>query len=112
MYTNTIEIHIWEIAFMDVGERIKSFRVQRNITVNKLANMAGISQSYLREIELGKKQPTVEYLEYICSALDISLKEFFSVDDSDVHPALLTALSKMTTEEQLKLADFINSLID
>lgn len=96
---------------MNVGERIKYFREQKSITVNKLANLAGVSQSYLREIELGKKQPTVEYLEYICWALNISLKEFFSVDDSSVHPILATALSKMDTEEQLKLADFLNSMI-
>lgn len=96
---------------MNVGERIKYFREQKSITVNKLANLAGVSQSYLREIELGNKQPTVEYLEYICWALNISLKEFFSVDDSSVHPILATALSKMDTEEQLKLADFLNSMI-
>lgn len=96
---------------MNVGERIKYFREERNITVNKLANLAGISQSYLREIELGNKQPTVEYLEYICWALNISLRDFFSVDDTSIHPILSTALSKMDTEEQLKLADFLNSII-
>ncbi|MBQ9121824.1 MAG: helix-turn-helix transcriptional regulator, partial [Clostridia bacterium] len=36
----------------DVGKRIRYFREQRGLTVNGLANMAGISQSYLREIEL------------------------------------------------------------
>lgn len=96
---------------MKVGERIKHFREERNMTVNKLANLAGVSQSYLREIELGNKQPTVEYLEYICWALNISLKEFFSDDNSSVHPILATSLSKMDTEEQLKLADFLNSII-
>lgn len=95
---------------MNVGERIKYFREQKDITVNKLANLAGVSQSYLREIELGKKQPTVEYLEYICWALNISLKEFFSNDDTPIHPFLASAISKMDTEEQLKLADFLNSL--
>ena len=96
---------------MNVGERIKYFREQKSITVNKLANLAGVSQSYLREIELGKKQPTIEYLEYICWALDISLKEFFSDDSSSIHPVLATSLSKMDTDEQLKLAEFLNSMI-
>lgn len=96
---------------MNVGERIKYFREQKSITVNKLANIAGVSQSYLREIELGNKQPTIEYLEYICWALDISLKEFFSDDNSYIHPVLATSLSKMDTDEQLKLAEFLNSMI-
>lgn len=96
---------------MNVGERIKYLREQKNITVNKLANLAGVSQSYLREIELGNKQPTIEYLEYICWALNISLKEFFSNDDMPIHPFLASAVSKLDAEEQLKLADFLNSII-
>ena len=62
---------------MDVGSRIKYFRNKRKLSVNKLANISGVSQSFLRDIELGNKQPTVEYLEYICFGLGITLKEFF-----------------------------------
>ncbi len=95
---------------MNVGERIKYFRLQRNITVNKLANLAGVSQSYLREIELGNKQPTVEYLEYICWALNVSLQEFFTTDSPTIHPFLSSAVSKLSTDEQIKLAEFLNSM--
>ena len=62
----------------DVSERIKYFRTKKGLTVNALANRAGISQSYLRDIELGNKKPTVEYLEYICEALNISLVTFLT----------------------------------
>ena len=47
---------------MDVGSRITSLRTAKHYTVNKLATLAGISQSYLRDVELGKKNPTVEIL--------------------------------------------------
>ena len=60
-----------------VGERITFFREQKMITVNKLATDAGLSQSHLRDIELGKKMPSVETLYWICLALGISLKDFF-----------------------------------
>lgn len=69
---------------MNVGERIKDLRLKKGITVNKLANLAGVSQSYLRDIELGKKQPTIEYLAYICSALDITLEAFFADRDDSL----------------------------
>lgn len=95
---------------MNVGERIKYFREQRNITVNKLANLSGVSQSYLREIELGLKQPTVEYLEYICFGLKISLQEFFTKKDMEINPFLLSSIEKLTQEEQIKLAEFINAV--
>ena len=40
---------------MNVGKRIYELREQRQLTTNKLANLAGVSQSYLREIELEKR---------------------------------------------------------
>lgn len=93
---------------MDIGKRIIEIREKQNITTNKLANKAGISQSYLREIEMGGKNPTVEILSYICDALNISLKEFFSNDTAAIEPSLISAVEKLNSTEQLKLADFIN----
>lgn len=61
---------------MNVGKRITFFRTAKNYSVNKLATLSGISQSYLRDIELGNKNPTIEILSYICEALNISLREF------------------------------------
>ena len=95
---------------MNVGERIKELHEQQNITVNKLANVAGVSQSYLREIELGLKQPTVEYLEYICFGLKISLRDFFDEKNKKINPVLLSSIEKLSDNEQIKLAEFVNSL--
>lgn len=91
---------------MNVGERIKYFREKKNITVNKLANLSGVSQSYLRDIELGNKQPTVEYLEYICFGLGITLKVFFD-DDND---ELSTITQKLNKTQKELLLRFIESL--
>lgn len=95
---------------MNVGNRITSLRKDLNLTTNKLANKAGVSQSYLREIELGKKNPTVETLTYICDALNISLKDFFSEEKHSIEPFLLSAIAKLSQSEQLKLAEFINEV--
>ena len=94
----------------NVAERIKYFREQKGLTVNGLANLAGISQSYLRDIELGNKTPTVEYLEYICDALKISLVSFFDVeDDGDEMKKLINSLSK---EQQDSLKNLLRSIIN
>ena len=92
---------------MDVGSRIKCLRIKRNLTINKLANISGVSQSYLRDIELGNKQPTVDYLEYICFGLGITLKDFFSADDAS---ALDEASQKLSEKQKGLLVDFLNSL--
>ena len=95
---------------MDVSQRIVELRTKKNLTTNKLANIAGISQSYLREIELGNKNPTVEILYYICEALGVTLEVFFAEKPQSIEPALLSALGNLSELEQLKLADFINEI--
>ena len=93
---------------MDIGARIRYFREKKNITVNKLANISGVSQSYLRDVELNNKQPTVEYLEYICFGLGITLKDFFNTDEPQSE--IEAAVSKLTAEQKELLIKFINSL--
>ena len=90
---------------MNVGERIRYFREKKGITVNKLANLSGVSQSYLRDIELGNKQPTVEYLGYICDALGVSLAAFFDESDS-----LKEAVSRLTPPQREALLAFLEML--
>ncbi|MBQ4109955.1 MAG: helix-turn-helix transcriptional regulator [Clostridia bacterium] len=95
---------------MNVGEKITFYREKKNITVNKLANMSGVSQSYLRDLELGKKQPTVEYLSYICDALEISLERFFS--DENNENKILSLYKKMNESQQKALIDFLEKITE
>ncbi len=95
---------------MDVAKRIISLREKKNYTTNKLANLAGISQSHLREIEMGKRSPTIETLSYFCDALDIGLGEFFNDEENGISPFLVCALKKLSEEEQEGLAYFLNTL--
>lgn len=82
------------------------------MSVNKLANKAGISQSYLRSIELEEKNPTVEFLSYICEALDISLKDFF--DDNVEHELkedpLLQEFYQLSPKQREALHNFIETM--
>ncbi|MBP9988440.1 MAG: helix-turn-helix transcriptional regulator, partial [Ruminococcus sp.] len=95
---------------VDVAKRLVELRTARQITTNKLANMAGISQSYLREIELGNKNPTVEILFYLCDSLGVSLQTFFTETDNSINPFLTSSLETLTDNEQIKLAEFINEI--
>lgn len=97
---------------MNVGERIVELRISKGLTTNKLANLAGVSQSHLREIELGKRNPTVETLSFFCDALGISLSDFFNENNNDnINPMLLSAIKKLSEEQQMHLADLIISLL-
>lgn len=95
---------------MNVASRITYLREKRGLTTNKLANLAGVSQSHLREIELGMRNPTVETLSYFCDALGVTLEEFFREEDLIINPCLMSAISKLSDKEQMALADFLNAM--
>ena len=96
---------------MELYKRITYLREQKGITVNKLATLAGISQSFLREIELGNKKPTIETLSYICDALEISLKDFFDDDLFKQFPEneLLNEIYKLTPEQRKLFLQLLRS---
>lgn len=98
---------------MDVGKKITFFRSQKNYSVNKLANLAGISQSYLRDIELGNKNPTIEIISIICDALDLTLQDFFSDDtiSSIQNNEILKKFYQLNKEQQKTLLAFIDTII-
>ena len=97
---------------MDIGKRIAYFRKQKGYSVNKLANLSGVSQSYLRDIELDNKNPTVAFLTIVCNALGISLQDFFNDDDtiSITNNPLLQRIYKLNTEQQEALIKFLDTL--
>lgn len=70
---------------MVVGEAVK-LRIldlchEKNITVNKLATVSGITQSTLNNIVSGRNNSTtISTIKKICDGLEISIEEFFCCD--------------------------------
>ena len=98
----------------DVSKRITYLRTQKNYSVNKLANAAGISQSFLRDVELGNKNITVEYLSYICEALDISLADFFSDSFSErmSNDFVTSKIYRLTEKQRADLLAFLDAMAE
>lgn len=94
---------------MDIAKRIKFFREQKNYTVNKLANLSGISQSFLRDLELSNKKPTVETIRVLCDTLGISLRDFFDEEfENEIRNDSLTqAIYRLTPQQKKKLTEFL-----
>lgn len=102
----------YEKNIYPIGERIKFYRYQKGLSTNKLANMSGISQSYLRDIELGMKNPTVEVVYLICQALEISMKEFFDEESIDAFSddPLIQRIYQLSPEQREALLSFLNTI--
>ncbi len=53
---------------------IRAWREYKQIKVKELANRAGITPSYLSQIETGKRNPTIDTLKAIAEALAIDVE--------------------------------------
>ena len=98
---------------MDIGGRIRQLREAQGWTTNFLATRCGVSQSFLRSVELGEKGISVEYLALICDALNISLKEFFDVPtDLDTPDEILhRRVQSLTPQQRAALAAFLDTIV-
>ena len=60
-----------------IGQRIRNYRTQKGLSQEKLAVLAGCHPTYIGQLERGEKNATLESVEKIASAMDISLSELF-----------------------------------
>jgi len=58
-------------AILDGENPIRAWREYKKIKLNELAQKIGISASYLSQIENGKRNPTIDTLKLIATALRV-----------------------------------------
>lgn len=73
---------------MDMAEavrnRILGICGARKLTINKLATMAGMPPSSVKNILYGKsRNPKLITIKMLCDGLDMTLGEFFSTEEFD-----------------------------
>ena len=61
---------------MDIPKRLKKLREARGWNVSELARASGLSQPYLRQIELGiKRNPSAAVLNQLAAALGVTVAD-------------------------------------
>ena len=64
-----------------VKERILELCRKKNISINKLSTMSGVTQSTVNNIVSGRNNSTtVSTIQKICDGLGINIQEFFASD--------------------------------
>jgi len=58
-----------------IGAALRRHRLGQARTLREVAEAAGVSLTYLSEVERGRKEASSEVLEAVCSALDLVLSE-------------------------------------
>jgi transcriptional regulator with XRE-family HTH domain len=60
-----------------VGGALRRRRLAQGRTLREVAEAAGVSLTYLSEVERGRKEASSEVLEAVCAALRLGLAELF-----------------------------------
>lgn len=63
--------------------RIRKIRIEKGISQQELANIANFSQSFLANVESGKKKPSLLTILRIAEALNVNPREFFSESSTE-----------------------------
>ena len=92
-----------------LGQRIRNYRTAKGLSQEKLAELAGCHPTYIGQIERGEKNATIESMEKIATALQISLSTLFekigqATDGTrDIPLECYELLASKTREEQEQL---------
>jgi transcriptional regulator with XRE-family HTH domain len=66
---------------VDLGARIRALRLARGDTLRKLAAEAGVTESFLSQVERGVASPSIASVQRIARALGQSIAELFAADE-------------------------------
>lgn len=80
---------------MNIGRAIKLCRNQKDLSKTKLAELSGLSVSYITLLEQGKRDPNLSAIEKICQALQVPITVLmFLAADTEEKTGISTELSE------------------
>ncbi len=80
---------------------LKRYRKENKLSQMALAEKCGTSASYIGEIEIGKKFPSVEMVQKFAEALDIKPYKLF-MEENDIYVANLSPQERQRLVEKLQ----------
>lgn len=71
---------------MQIGDAVKTLRLEKKLKQKELASLCSITQTYLSQIENNKKRPNFELFERLSGHLGVPLPVvlFLSITEDDV----------------------------
>lgn len=103
-----------ESRLSDLGDFIRTQREVASMSVRRLAELAGVSNPYLSQIERGLRRPSAEILQQLAHALKISVEALYVragllADDADHDaPDVREAISRDRTLNSVQKQALLN----
>jgi transcriptional regulator with XRE-family HTH domain len=82
-----------------VGQNLRKLRTQRGLSLERLAQLSGVSRAMLGQIELGQSAPTINVLWKIARALEVTFSALISSRTSAGALVLRSNDSKLLTSK-------------
>lgn len=102
-------------ALKEMGQRLKKYRLQRNLTQKQVSEMLDIDEQYYGQAERGVKRLSLEKLVVFCSQFQLTLDDVIQIRTETKSPSSkeasikeITQLLENCSSDQLEL---IHSLV-
>jgi transcriptional regulator with XRE-family HTH domain len=98
----------------DIGERIRTCRLEKGLTQAEFSEGMDISVNFLSEIENGKKAPSCETLYHLCYEYSISADYVLfgetPDDKEDIH-AIIDYAQDLSNDQLNTLIEYLSALL-
>lgn len=101
-----------------IGDRIRTIRVQKRMTLSNLAEKANVTKSYLSNIERNiSNNPTIEFVEKVALALNMKPESLLGWEKDEVSSLensfsyVKKYLLTMDDEQLIELKDYIDFIL-
>lgn len=79
---------------MNLGENIKKYRKQKNMSQQELSELSGIPRASISRYENGERTPNVEIVNKIASALNLNINQLTGTRKTVIHQLIDFILSE------------------
>ena len=104
------------INYKKVGKRIKTIRESKNMTQEDFAEITGLSNNYISNIECARSKPSIDTLVKICNASETT-PDYILLDSVYASKELLMdeiaiKLKKCSPEDIVFISEFITLYLE
>ncbi len=102
------------VDYTDIGSRIRTVRLTKNMTQEKLAEAVQVGTTHISHIETGNTIPSLKTFLAIVNVLDCSADELLCREVDQARPIFTSWLSELVedcSEQEIKvIADMVTSM--
>lgn len=101
---------------MDIAKRLKNARKAKDLSVYKLSQLSGVSETHIRDLERGDRNPSFDTLDRLAKPLGLSLSDMFKETEdvfylSNDERELVECYRMLSKDKADTLLQFIKTLV-